>query len=49
MADYLSFTDGIPISDAKSLDSEQELNVADLTLEEELEETQSREAVWPPT
>ena len=37
MADYLSFTDGILISDAKSLDSEQELNVADLTLEEELE------------
>ena len=37
MADYLSFTGGIPISDFESLDSEQELNIADLALEEEPE------------
>ena len=35
MVDYLSFAGGIPISDFESSDSEQELNVADLTLEEE--------------
>ena len=37
MVDYLSFTGRIPISDSESSDSEQELNVADLTLEEEPE------------
>ena len=37
MADYLLFAGGIPISDFESSDSEQELNVADLTLEEEPE------------
>ena len=35
MADYLSFTGGIPLSDTGSLDSEEELNVLDLALEEE--------------
>ena len=35
MADYLSFAGGILILDFESSDLEQELNVADLTLEEE--------------
>ena len=35
MADYLSFADGIPLLDTESSDSEGELNVAELTLEEE--------------
>ena len=35
MADYLSFASGIPISDVESSDSDEELNVADLTLDEE--------------
>ena len=35
MDDYLSFVGGIPISDAESSDSDEELNVADLTLDEE--------------
>ena len=35
MADYLSFTGGIPLSDTESSDSDKELNVIDLTLEEE--------------
>ena len=35
MADYLSFAGGIPILDSESSNSEQKLNVADLTLEEE--------------
>ena len=37
MADYWSFADGIPLSDPESSDSEEELNVAELTLEEEPE------------
>ena len=37
MADYLSFVGGIPLSDPESSDSEEELNVAELTLEEEPE------------
>ena len=37
MADYLSFASEIPISDAESSDSDEELNVTDLTLEEEPE------------
>ena len=35
MADYLSFVGRIPISDAESSDSDEELNVANLTLDEE--------------
>ena len=35
MADYLSFAGGIPFSDPESSDSEEELNIAELTLEEE--------------
>ena len=35
MADYLSFASGIPISDVESSDSDEELNVADLTLDKE--------------
>ena len=35
MANYLSFAGGIPLLDTESLESEEELNVADLALEEE--------------
>ena len=35
MADYLSFAGRIPISNSESSDSKQELNMVDLTLEEE--------------
>ena len=35
MVDYLSFTGSIPISDTESSDSEEELNFAELSLEEE--------------
>ena len=35
MANYLSFAGGIPLSDTESSDSEEELNVSDLALEEE--------------
>ena len=35
MADYLSFTGEIVLSDTESLDSDKELNVMDLALEEE--------------
>ena len=37
MADYLFFAGGIPISDAESSGSDEELNVKDLTVEEEPE------------
>ena len=37
MDDYLSFTGGIPISDAESSDSDEELNVMGLSLEEDPE------------
>ena len=37
MADYLSFADGVPISDPVSSDSDEELNLTDLTLDEEPE------------
>ena len=37
MADYLSFVDGVPISDPVSSDSDEELNVTGLTLDEEPE------------
>ena len=35
MADYFSFASEIPILDTKSSDSDEELNMTDLTLEEE--------------
>ena len=35
MTDYLLFAGRIPLSDIKFLDSEEELNVLDLALEEE--------------
>ena len=35
MADYLSFVSRIPLSDIESSDSDKDLNVMDLTLEEE--------------
>ena len=35
MADYLSFADGVPISDPVSSDLDEELNVTGLTLDEE--------------
>ena len=35
MTDYLSFVDGITISDPVSSDSEEELNVSGLNLDEE--------------
>ena len=37
MADYLSFTGSIPLLDPEFLDSKEELNVAELALEEEPE------------
>ena len=37
MADYFSFADGVPISDPVSSDSDEELNLTDLTLDEEPE------------
>ena len=37
MADYLSFADGVPISNPVSSDSDEELNVMGLTLDEEPE------------
>ena len=35
MADYLFFTGGIPLSDPEALYSDEELNITDLSLEEE--------------
>ena len=37
MDDYLSFADGVPISYQVSSDSDEELNMTDLTLDEESE------------
>ena len=35
MADYLSFADGVPISDLASSDSDEELNISGINLDEE--------------
>ena len=35
MADYLSFADGVPISDPASSDSDEELNISGINLDEE--------------
>ena len=35
MADYLSFVDGVPISDPVSSDSEEDLDISGVNLEEE--------------
>ena len=35
MADYLSFEDGVPISDPASSDSDKELNISRINLDEE--------------
>ena len=35
MADYLSFADGVPISDPASSDSDEELNISEINLDEE--------------
>ena len=45
MADYLSFAGGIPLSDTESSNSEEELNVSDLAIEEELPQYQTFEDV----
>ena len=40
MADYLSFADGVPISDPVSSDSEEDLDISGVNLDEEEPEVQ---------